>query len=67
MLLARAVIDASGTLGSANPLGGDGLAAMGERALADRVYYGIPDVLGRTARTLRGSTDAGRGQRTLGL
>jgi thioredoxin reductase len=45
-LLARAVIDASGTLGSANPLGGDGLAAMGERALADRVYYGIPDVLG---------------------
>ena len=45
-LLARAVIDASGTLGSANPLGGDGLAAMGERALADRVYYGLPDVLG---------------------
>lgn len=45
-VLARAVIDASGTVGSPNPLGADGLVAMGERALADRVYYGIPDVLG---------------------
>ena len=43
---AGAVIDASGTVGSPNPLGGDGLPAMGERALADRVYYGMPDVLG---------------------
>jgi hypothetical protein len=45
-VLARAVIDASGTVGSPNPLGADGLAAIGERALADRVSYGIPDVAG---------------------
>ncbi len=44
--LARAVIDASGTYTSPNPLGGDGLPAIGERACADRIVYGIPDVLG---------------------
>jgi hypothetical protein len=46
-VLARAVIDASGSVGSPNPLGADGLPAMGERALAERIHYGIPDVLGR--------------------
>jgi hypothetical protein len=46
-VLARAVIDASGTVGSPNPLGADGLVAIGERGLADRVSYGIPDVRGR--------------------
>jgi Pyridine nucleotide-disulphide oxidoreductase len=45
-ILARAIIDASGTVGSPNPLGADGLVAMGERALVDRVHYGIPDALG---------------------
>ena len=45
-LLARAVIDASGTVGSPNPLGADGLPAMGERTVADRVSYGMPDALG---------------------
>jgi hypothetical protein len=45
-LLAQAVIDASGTVGSPNPLGADGLPATGERALADRIAYGMPDVLG---------------------
>src|SRR6185437_1488729 len=45
-LLAKAVIDASGTWTSANPLGADGLPALGEAAAADRVFYGIPDVLG---------------------
>ena len=44
---ARAVIDASGTYSTPNPLGASGLPAAGERALADRIYYGIPDVLGR--------------------
>jgi cation diffusion facilitator CzcD-associated flavoprotein CzcO len=44
-VLARAVIDASGTYESPNPLGGNGLPAIGEGALADRVFYGIPDVL----------------------
>jgi hypothetical protein len=45
-LLARAVIDASGTYTSPNPVGGGGLAADGEAEAADRIHYGIPDVLG---------------------
>jgi len=44
--LARAVIDASGTWGRPNPLGANGLPARGEQALADAIFYGIPDVLG---------------------
>jgi thioredoxin reductase len=44
-VLARAVIDASGTWTKPNPLGSGGLPAVGERALADRIAYGIPDVL----------------------
>jgi hypothetical protein len=44
--LARAVIDASGTWTRPNPLGAGGLNAEGERAHADRIAYGIPDVLG---------------------
>jgi thioredoxin reductase len=47
--LASAVIDASGTWTRPNPLGAGGLPALGERAHADRIVYGIPDVLG-TAR-----------------
>ncbi len=46
-LLAKAVIDASGTYGSPNPLGANGTPALGERALAGQIFYGIPDVLGR--------------------
>ena len=45
-ILARAVIDASGTYGSPNPLGADGTEALGEAGLAGRVFYGIPAVLG---------------------
>ncbi len=44
-LLARAVIDASG--GVPNPLGASGLPAIGELELQHRIFYGIPDVLGR--------------------
>jgi thioredoxin reductase len=43
--LARAVIDASGTWATPNPLGASGLPAFGERELADRIAYGIPDIL----------------------
>jgi hypothetical protein len=43
---ARAVIDASGTWGRPNPLGAGGIPAPGERAASDRIFYGIPDVLG---------------------
>jgi thioredoxin reductase len=46
-VLAQAVIDASGTLDTPGALGASGLAAIGERAAADRIFYGIPDVLGR--------------------
>ena len=45
-LLARAVLDASGTYGSPNPLGADGLPAIGEAEAAEAIFYGIPDVLG---------------------
>jgi thioredoxin reductase len=44
--LARAVIDASGTWQNPNPLGSDGLFALGEEECRDVVRYGIPDVLG---------------------
>ena len=44
-ILAQAVIDASGTIETPAPLGASGLPALGERALADRIFYGIPDVL----------------------
>ncbi|MFN3373573.1 MAG: flavoprotein, partial [Chloroflexus sp.] len=47
LLLARAVIDASGTYLSPNPLGAAGVPAVGEREATDRIFYGIPDVLGR--------------------
>ena len=42
-LLARAVIDASGTWTGPNPLGADGLPALGEPAHDDRISYRIPD------------------------
>ncbi len=45
-VLAAAVIDASGTWSTPNPLGSDGLPALGERENAARIAYGIPDVLG---------------------
>lgn len=45
-LVARAVIDASGTWEHPNPLGAAGVPAVGERSLADRIRYRIPDVLG---------------------
>ncbi|MDQ0596846.1 cation diffusion facilitator CzcD-associated flavoprotein CzcO [Streptomyces canus] len=43
-LTARAVIDASGTWSTPSPMGADGLAALGEKAAADRVSYRVPDV-----------------------
>ncbi|GGY43153.1 NAD(P)-binding domain-containing protein [Streptomyces tanashiensis] len=43
-ILARAVIDASGTWSVPSPAGGDGLPALGERAAADRISYRVPDL-----------------------
>lgn len=44
-LAARAVIDASGTWTGPRPLGAAGLPARGEREAAERIHYGLPDVL----------------------
>jgi hypothetical protein len=44
--LARVVIDASGTWANPNPLGATGLPAIGEASVADRLAYGMPDILG---------------------
>ncbi|GGK43651.1 NAD(P)-binding domain-containing protein [Salinarimonas ramus] len=44
--LARAVVDASGTWSTPNPLGGTGIAAIGESEAAGRIRYRIPDALG---------------------
>jgi hypothetical protein len=46
LIEARAVIDASGTWRQPNPAGANGLPALGERRHADRIAYGIPDLLG---------------------
>jgi thioredoxin reductase len=45
-VLARAVVDASGTIETPGTLGAAGVPALGERALAERIFYGMPDVLG---------------------
>lgn len=59
-ILARGVIDATGTWQQPSPMGSSGLPARGERALAAAgvIAYGIPDVLG-------GDRDVYRGLRTL--
>ncbi len=42
-----AVLDATGNWTQPNPLGANGLPALGEKALAHRIVYGMPDILGR--------------------
>ncbi len=46
-VLARAVIDASGTWEQPNPLGASGLPAIGEREASQVMVGPLPDVLGR--------------------
>lgn len=53
---ARAVIDASGTWRTPNPLGAGGIAADGEAEFADSIAYGIPDILGRDRALYAGRT-----------
>jgi thioredoxin reductase len=55
---ARAVIDASGTWTAPNPMGADGLPAIGEVEAADRIATGIPDVLGTEHTRYAGKTTA---------
>lgn len=45
-VLARAIIDTSGTWQNPNPLGANGWPAEGEDEFADRISYGIPDISG---------------------
>ena len=45
--LAHAVIDASGTWATPNPLGANGAGRGRSQILAGRIAYGIPDILGR--------------------
>jgi cation diffusion facilitator CzcD-associated flavoprotein CzcO len=52
--LARAVIDASGTWHTQNPLGAAGLPAIDEEHFSNRIAYGIPDVLGADRSTYVG-------------
>jgi hypothetical protein len=47
VLRTDAVIDASGTWGSPNPAGANGLPAIGEREAQAKISYGMPDVLGK--------------------
>ncbi|GLZ36710.1 flavoprotein [Actinokineospora sp. NBRC 105648] len=49
-IAARAVIDASGTWTTPNPLGGDGLPALGEQAAVDRIGYRVPDLASEAGR-----------------
>jgi len=55
-ILARAVIDASGTWATPNPLGASGVPALGEVALAHLIHFGIPDVLGSDRARYEGRT-----------
>ena len=44
---AWAVLDASGTWTKPNPMGANGLPAIGELENAAQIQYGMPDILGR--------------------
>lgn len=55
-LEAAAVIDCSGTWMAPNPAGAHGMPAPGETRHAERIAYGIPDVLGAARATYAGAT-----------
>lgn len=67
-LKADAVIDTSGTWFSPSPAGANGLPAIGERELARRITYGMPDVLGTDRARYAGKTVAvlGAGHSAIG-
>lgn len=50
---AQAVIDATGTWNSPNPIGSGGVFAPGEVENRDRIFYGIPDISGQHAARYR--------------
>jgi thioredoxin reductase len=63
-----AVIDASGTWFAPNPAGANGLPAIGELEFADRIAYGMPDVMGSQRTRYAGKTVAvlGAGHSAIG-
>ncbi len=65
---ADALIDASGAWFSPNPAGADGLPAIGEATVADRIAYAMPDVLGRARSRYAGKrvAVAGAGHSAIG-
>jgi hypothetical protein len=67
-LRADAVVDASGTWHTPNPAGVNGTTAIGEPEHADRIAYGMPDVLGRDRARYAGRTIAvlGAGHSAIG-
>ncbi|MGY4155498.1 thioredoxin reductase [Bradyrhizobium sp. USDA 4461] len=68
VLRADAVIDVSGTWQSPNPAGANGLPAIGEESATSRVFYSMPDVLGRDRTRYAGKTVAvlGAGHSAIG-
>jgi thioredoxin reductase len=65
---ADAIIDVSGTWHSPNPAGANGLPAIGETEAADRIAYGMPDILGGDRARYAGKTVAvlGAGHSAIG-
>ena len=65
---ADAIIDASGTWHAPNPAGANGLRAVGEAQEAERIAYGMPDVLGKDRARYAGKTVAvlGAGHSAIG-
>ena len=45
---ARAVIDATGTWGNPNPANSNGVWLKSEESLREKVFYGLPDILGES-------------------
>lgn len=68
VLQADAVIDVSGTWGSPNPAGANGLPAIGEREARSKISYGMPDVLGKARARFAGKIVAvlGAGHSAIG-
>ena len=54
--LVGAVIDTTGTWNTANPLGANGLPAIGEIEFGAKIFYGIPDVTGVDRKRYEGKT-----------
>lgn len=54
--LASAVIDATGNWSHPNPIGANGLPALGEARLGHRIRYGMPDIAGALRQRYLGRT-----------